>query len=183
MLPRGPRERAEGSMDILSTVLDAVQLKSTRVHRLAIVDVHRERVERGRAAMIIVTEGRYVAVVGSSDYQLAAGDFLLVLGEQAIELRQPPSPGAPVVHCEYSLLTDLPHPLVQQLPPVLHFGARYVTDPAEFGRTVSLLDAELANAPHGAEFVTARLAEIVFVEALRRGVLSKSVEPAFLGAL
>src|SRR5215471_6546525 len=122
MLPRGPRERAEGSMDILSTVLDAVQLKSTRVHRLAVVDVHRERVERGRAAMIIVTEGRYLAVVGSSDYQLAAGDFLLVLGQQTIELRQP-SPGTPLVRCEYSLLTDLPHPLVRQLPPVLHFGA------------------------------------------------------------
>jgi len=81
------------------------------------------------------------------------------------------------------LLADLPHPFVRQLPPVLHFGARYVTDPAEFGRTISLLDTELANAPHGVEFVAARLAEIAFVEALRKGVLARSVEPAFLGAL
>jgi transcriptional regulator GlxA family with amidase domain len=33
------------------------------------------------------------------------------------------------------------------------------------------------------EFVAARLAEIAFVEALRKGVLTKTVEPAFLGAL
>jgi AraC-like DNA-binding protein len=170
-------------MDILTAVLDAVQLKATRVQRLGVLDVHREKVERGRAVMIIVGAGRYSAVVGSSEYQLSTGDFLLVLGLQAMGLRQM-SPSAPaLVRCEYSLLADLPHPLVQQLPPVLHFGARYVTDPAEFGRTISMLDAELANAPHGVEFVAERLAEIAFVEALRKGVLAKSVEPAFLGAL
>lgn len=183
MLPPSPRGRAKSSMDILTAVLDAVQLKAIRVQRLGVVDVHREQVDRGRAAMIIVSEGRYVAAVGSSEYQLLGGDFLLVLGRQDMELRQA-SPSAPtVVRCEYSLLADLPHPLVRQLPPVLHFGARYITDPAEFGRTVSLLDAELANAPHGVEFVAARLAEIAFVEALRKGVLAKSIEPAFLGAL
>ena len=170
-------------MDILTAVLDAVQLKATRVQRLVVDDVHREHVERGRAVMIIVSEGRYVAVVGSSEYPLAAGDFLLVLGRQAMELRHLSSSSPAVVRCEYSLLADLPHPFVRQLPPVLHFGARYVTDPAEFGRTISLLDAELANAPHGVEFAAARLAEIAFVEALRKGVLVKSVEPAFLGAL
>jgi AraC-like DNA-binding protein len=170
-------------MDILTAVLDAVQLKATRVHRLTIVTAHREQVDRGRAAMIISSEGRYAAVIGSSEYELSAGDFLLMLGPQSMELRRSASSGAPVVLCEYSLLADLPHPLVRQLPPVLHFGARYVTDPAEFGRTISLLDAELANAPHGVEFVAARLAEIAFVEALRKGVLAKSAEPAFLGAL
>lgn len=170
-------------MDILTAVLDAAQLKATHVQRLAVVDVHRERVERGRAVMIIVSDGRSSAAVGSSVYPLSPGDFLLVLGQQALELRGP-APSTPnVVRCEYSLLADLPHPFVQQLPPVLHFGARYVTDPAEFGRTISLLDSELTNAPYGVEFVAARLAEIAFVEALRKGVLAKSAEPAFLGAL
>ena len=170
-------------MDILTAVLDAVQLKATRVQRLSVVDVHREQVDRGRAAMVIIGEGRYAAVVGSSEYELSAGDFLLALGRQELELRPTTSRSPAVVRCEYSLLADLPHPLIRQLPPVLHFGARYVTDPAEFGRTVPLLDAELANAPHGAEFVAARLAEIAFVDALRKGVLAKSAEPAFLGAL
>jgi AraC-like DNA-binding protein len=170
-------------MDILTAVLDALQLKATRVQRLALTDVHREQVERGGAVMLIASEGRCTAVVGSAEYPLPAGDFLLVLGRQAIELRQVSSPSPALVRCEYSLLADLPHPLVQQLPPVLHFGARYVTDPAEFGRTLALLDSELVNVPHGVEFVAARLAEIAFVEALRKGVLAKSAEPAFLGAL
>lgn len=170
-------------MDILTAVLDAVQLKATRVQRLVVADVHREQVDRGTAAMLIVSEGRCGALVGTSEYPLPVGDFLLVLGQQTIELSQASSPAPTLVRCEYSLLADLPHPLVQQLPPVLHFGARYVTDPAEFGRTLALLDSELANAPHGNEFVAARLAEIAFVEALRKGVLAKSVEPAFLGAL
>jgi AraC-like DNA-binding protein len=170
-------------MDILTAVLDAAQLKATRVQRLGVVDVHCEQVERGRAVMIIVSDGRFAAVVGSSEYPLSAGDFLLVLGRQALELRGAAPSAANVVRCEYLLLADLPHPFVRQLPPVLHFGARYVTDPAEFGRTISLLDSELANAPHGVEFVATRLAEIAFVEALRKGVLAKSVEPAFLGAL
>jgi len=171
-------------MDILSAVLDAVQLKATRVQRLVLAEVHRERVDRGGAAMFIVNEGRCAALVGpATEYALPAGDFLLVLGRQSIELREVSAPPPTLVRCEYSLLADLPHPLVQQLPPVLHFGARYVTDPAEFGRTVAMLDSELANAPHGVEFVAARLAEIAFVDALRKGVLAKSVEPAFLGAL
>jgi AraC-like DNA-binding protein len=168
-------------MDILTAVLDAVQLKAIRVRRLALVAVHSEQIERGRAAMIVVSEGRCAAVVGSSEYPLLAGDFLLVLGRQTMELHV--SSSASVVRCEYSLVADLPHPLVRQLSPVFHFGARYVTDPAEFGRTVSLLEAELANASHGVEFVAARLAEIALVEALRKAVAAKSVEPAFLGAL
>jgi AraC-like DNA-binding protein len=170
-------------MDILTAVLDAVQLKAARVQRLVVAHLHREEVDRGRAAMLIVSKGRCAAVVGGSEYDLPAGDFLLVLRSQTIELRQVSSPPPAVVRCEYSLLADLPHPLVQQLPPVLHFGARYVTDPAEFGRTVQLLESELANAPHGVEFVAVRLAEIAFVEALRKGVLARSLEPAFLGAL
>ena len=151
-------------MDILTAVLDAVQLKATRVQRLVLVDVHSEEIERGRAAMIVVSEGRCAAVLGSSEYPLLAGDFLLVLGRQTMELHV--SSSASVLRCEYSLVADLPHPLVRQLSPVFHFGARYVTDPAEFGRTVSLLEAELANASHGVELVAARLAEIAFVEAL-----------------
>jgi AraC-like DNA-binding protein len=169
-------------MDILTAVLDAVQLKATRVQRLRLVDVHSEQIDRGRAVMIILSEGRCAAVIGSSEYPLLAGDFLLVLGRQTMELQDVSSP-ASVVRCEYSLVADLPHPLVRQLSPVFHFGARYVTDPAEFGRTVSLLETELANASHGVELVAARLAEIAFVEALRKAVSAKSVEPAFLGAL
>jgi AraC-like DNA-binding protein len=170
-------------MDILTAVLDALQLRATRVQRVSLDGGHRERIERGHAALIVVMEGRYAATAGSAEYDLLARDFLLVMAGQTVELEHRSGPERPLVRCDYTLLADLPHPLVRQLPPVLHFGARDLTDPAEFGGTAALLEAELANAPVGVEFVAARLAEIAFVEVLRKGVLAKAVEPAFLGAL
>ena len=170
-------------MDILTAVLEALQLRATRAQRVRLEDGQQEQVERGRAVMIVVTEGRYTATAGSVEYDMAARDFLLVMGGQTVDLRRRSAASQPLVRCDYTLRADLPHPLVRQLPPVLHFGARLLTDPAEFGRTIESLEAELANAPVGVEFVATRLAEIAFVEALRKGVLAKAAEPAFLGAL
>jgi len=170
-------------MDILTAVLEALQLRATRAQRVRFDDGHRERVERGHAVLIVVTEGRYTARAGSVEYDMAAHDFLLVMAGQTVDLQPRTESAQPLLRCDYTLRADLPHPLMRQLPPVLHFGARLLTDPAEFGRTISLLEAELANAPVGVEFVATRLAEIAFVEALRKGVLARSVEPAFLGAL
>jgi AraC-like DNA-binding protein len=170
-------------MDILTAVLEALQLRATRAQRVRVDDDHRERIDRGHAVMIVVTDGRYTATAGPHEYNLAARDFLLAMAGQTVDLKRRSGTGQPLVRCDYTLRTDLPHPLMRQLPPILHFGARLLTDQAEFGRTIALLEAELANAPVGVEFVATRLAEIAFVEALRKGVLEKAVEPAFLGAL
>ena len=170
-------------MDILTAVLEALQLRATHAQRVRVDDHHREQIERGHAVMIVVTDGRYTATAGSVEHELSARDFLLVMADQSVELKRRSGNGQPLVRCDYTLRTDLPHPLMRQLPPILHFGARLLTDQAEFGRTIELLEAELANAPVGVEFVATRLAEIAFVEALRKGVLEKAVEPAFLGAL
>jgi AraC-like DNA-binding protein len=170
-------------MDILTAVLEALQLRATRAQRVRVDDDHRQHIERGHAVMIVVTDGRYTATAGSHEYNLSARDFLLVLADQTVDLKRRSGTGQPLVRCDYTLRADLPHPLMRQLPPILHFGARLLTDQAEFGRTISLLEAELANAPVGVDFVATRLAEIAFVEALRKGVLEKASEPAFLGAL
>ena len=170
-------------MDIRTAVLEALQLRATSAQRVRLDDGHREQVERGHAVMIVVSNGRYTATAGPVEYDLAARDFLLVMAGQTVELQRRSGDAEPLVRCYYSLRSDLPHPLMRQLPPVLHFGAPLLTDPAEFGRTITSLEAELANAPVGVEFVAARLAEIAFVEALRKGVLAKAAEPAFLGAL
>ena len=170
-------------MDILTAVLEALQLRATRAQRVRLDDGHQERVESGHAVMIVVTEGRYTATAGAVEYDMAARDFLLVMAGQTVDLQRRSGAAQPLVRCDYTLRADLPHPLMRQLPPVLHFGARLLTDPAEFGRTIALLEAELANAPVGVEFVATRLAEIAFVEVLRKGVLAKAAEPAFLGAL
>ena len=170
-------------MDILTAVLEALQLRAIRAQRVRLDDGHQERVERGHAVMVVVTEGRYAATAGSIEYDMAARDFLLVMAGHTVDLRRLSGAAQPLLRCDYTLRADLPHPLMRQLPPVLHFGARLLTDPAEFGRTIALLETELANAPVGVEFVATRLAEIAFVEALRKGVLAKAAEPAFLGAL
>jgi AraC-like DNA-binding protein len=170
-------------MDILTAVLEALQLRATRAQRVRVDDDHREHVERGRAVMIVVTDGRYTAKAGSVEHDLSARDFLLVMAEQTMHLMRRAGTGQPLIRCDYTLRADLPHPLMRQLPPILHFGARLLTDQAEFGRTIELLETELANAPVGVDFVATRLAEIAFVEALRKGVLQKATEPAFLGAL
>ncbi|HUO67962.1 MAG TPA: helix-turn-helix domain-containing protein [Gammaproteobacteria bacterium] len=170
-------------MDILTAVLEALQLRATYAQRVRVDDDHREHIERGHAVMIIVPDGRYTATTGRVQYDLAARDFLLAMSEQTVSLKRRSGTAQPLVRCDYTLRADLPHPLMRQLPPVLHFGARLLTDQAEFGRTIALLEAELANAPVGVDFVATRLAEIAFVEALRKGVLEKATEPAFLGAL
>jgi AraC-like DNA-binding protein len=170
-------------MDILTAVLEALQLRATHAQRVRVDNDHREQIERGHAVMIVVTDGRYTATAGSAEYDLSARDFLLVMADQTVNLKRRSGTGQPLVRCCYTLRADLPHPLMRQLPPILHFGARLLTDQAEFGRTIALLEAELANAPVGVDFVATRLAEIAFVEALRKGVLEKAVEPAFLGAL
>jgi AraC-like DNA-binding protein len=63
------------------------------------------------------------------------------------------------------------------MPPAAHD----LTARAELGRALEMLESELANARFGSEFVTVRLAEIAFVEALRRRQLAAA--PAFLAAL
>ena len=170
-------------MDILTAVLDALQLRATDAQRVRVDEHHREQIERGHAVMIVVPDGRYTAKAGAVEYDLAARDFLLAMADQTVDLKRRSGTGQPLVRCDYTLRADLPHPLMRQLPPILHFGARLLTDQAEFGRTVELLETELANAPVGVDFVATRLAEIAFVEALRKGVLEKAAEPAFLGAL
>jgi transcriptional regulator GlxA family with amidase domain len=88
-----------------------------------------------------------------------------------------------LIRCDFSLLSDLPHPLARQLPAVARLGARYLTDRAELGRTVALLESELVNAPPGTDFVAARAAEIAFVEVLRKCQLESQENADFLGAL
>jgi AraC-like DNA-binding protein len=169
-------------MDILTAVLEALQLRATDAQRVRVDADHREHIERGHAVMIVVTDGRYTATAGPAEYDLSARDFLLVMADQTVDLKRRAGAGEPLMRCDYALRADLPHPLMRQLPPILHFGAR-LTDQAEFGRTIALLEAELANARVGVDFVATRLAEIAFAEALRKGVLEKAAGPAFLSAL
>jgi AraC-like DNA-binding protein len=168
-------------MDILTEVVDALQLKATGVKRLVENAGDRETLRDGEAA-IVVAAGPCAARTVGGDLRLVADDCVLFVGRQELELTGDASAPAPL-RCRYSLQTALPHPLARQLPPVLALSARLVTDNAELGRAVSMLDGELANTRFGSEFVTVRLAEIVFVEVLRKCQLEEQGAPSFLSAL
>jgi AraC-like DNA-binding protein len=169
-------------MDILSEVVDALQLKAVSVERSNLAADRREALEAGEALLVIVADGRCSARTAIGDTPLELHDDLLLVGAQVADFR---SAGAParVLRCRYSLQTALPHPLARQLPQVTPLSSHDLTARAELGRALELLESELANARFGSEFVAVRLAEIGFVEALRRRQLAADSEPAFLAAL
>ncbi|HZF32097.1 MAG TPA: AraC family transcriptional regulator [Gammaproteobacteria bacterium] len=169
-------------MDILTEVVDALQLRATAVQRLSVLSELREDLQSGEAALVIVLRGDLTAGTASGDRTLLETDYLLLVGAQAAQFTSA-TPPTDVIRCRYSLQTSLPHPLARQLPSVLSLGARYLTDRSELGRAVELLENELVNTRLGSEFVTVRLAEIAFVEVLRKRQLEDLPEPAFLAAL
>jgi AraC-like DNA-binding protein len=170
-------------MDILTEVLDALQVKSTEVRRLTGLEAHSEEIERGRAAMFIVAGGHFGAAVGSERYDLVASDYLLLIGPQSIALTAAAVPSGALIRCAYSVLADVPHPLARQLPASVHSAGRRLIDRVELAGRVALLDGELANSPPGAEFVVSRLAEVVLVDVLRSSQREITASPSFLAAL
>ena len=80
-------------MDVLTEVLDALQVKADEVRRISGLEPYAEEIGRGRAAMFIVGEGRFEATAGTARYDLAANDYLLAIGHHAIALK--PAPGLP----------------------------------------------------------------------------------------
>jgi AraC-like DNA-binding protein len=170
-------------MDILTEVLDALQVKATQVRRLSGLEGHAEEIERGRAVMFIVGDGQFLAAAGTHQYDLVANDYLLLVGRQEVVLT-PISPRAgAVIRCAYSVLADVPHPLARQLPVSVHSAGRRLIDRAELAGRFQLLDGELANEPPGMEFVVSRLAEVVLVDVLRSSQHETGAVPSFLGAL
>ena len=169
-------------MDILSEVAAALQLTATEARRLVVASQHSEMLGDGEAAVALGVDGGCVLDTPSGPSELRADDCALLLGRQDAHLRAAPGPCRLIV-CRYTLRTALPHPLARQLPPVLMLGSRFLTDRAELGRAVSMLDAELTNTRPGTDFVALRLAEIAFIEVLRRAQLDDGARPAFLAAL
>jgi AraC-like DNA-binding protein len=169
-------------MDILTEVVDALQLRATAAQRLQVLAELREDLGAGEAVLVIVLRGALTAITSGGELALLENDYILLVGAQAARFASA-MPSAEVIRCRYSLQTALPHPLARQFPSVLSSGARFLTDRSELGRAVELLDNELVNTRLGSEFVTVRLAEVAFVEVLRKRQLEDLPEPAFLAAL
>jgi len=177
-------------MDILSEVLDTLHLQSTKAESIVLDTEHRHRPPSGQALAHVVISGACVLLTDSSPerMELFPMDSFLLLGGQdyALEELSTGAPaeygGARLLRCEYSFDRDLPHPFSRRFPEVLGLQSHYLTDESELGRAVALLDGELVNARMGIDYVALRLAEIIFVEMLRRCQL-EGIQPAFLAAL
>ena len=173
-------------MDILSEVLETLQLRSTSAESILVDGLHTERSPAQRALAHVVVSGDCVLRVDGevNRLELRPLDCFLLLGGQAYELENGGTDGPParLLRCAYSFERDLPHPFTQHFPALLCLRAHYLMDESELGRAVSLLDGELVNARLAIDFVALRLAEIILVEILRRCQL-EGAQPAFLAAL
>jgi AraC-like DNA-binding protein len=167
--------------DILTEVLDALQLQATAVERFALPTPRHEEVGAEHASLIIVVDGRCTVATERGECVLLAGDYALLLASGSLH-NSIASPTT-LLRCAYTLQTRLPHPLAGQLPAMITVEERSLMDDTEFGRAVAMLDREMVNARLGSEFVVRRLAEVAFVEALRRTQLDGLSRPAFLSAL
>ena len=170
-------------IDILTEVLDALQLKATAVRRLSLETEYREEIGADQAVAVIVVDGQCAFAMDHCERSLLAGDYVLLLGTRKARFRKTSAANVNLIRCAFSLQMSLPHPLAGQLPSIINIESPNLTDETEFGQAIAMLDREIANTRFGTEFVMLRLAEVAFVEVLRRSQLEAVPQPAFLAAL
>ena len=172
-------------MDILSDVLEVLDLKCTSVDPISLSGIHTGRGESLQAWFVVSGGCTLKCMDDDAEYQLRSLDGILLADGGRHEL----SPGSGktssptrLLRCVYALDRALPHPLARHLPGRLLLRSRDLTDESELGRAAWLLEGELINARLGFDFVTRRLADIMLVETLRRCQLN-GPGPAFLAAI
>ena len=171
-------------MDILSEVLEVLDLKCTSVDPISPSGIHTGRDESLQAWFVVSGGCTLKCMDDDAEYRLRPLDGVVLADGGRHELR--PGPGntsspTRLLRCVYALDRDLPHPLARHLPGRLLLRSRYLTDESELGRAAWLLEGELINARLGFEFVARRLADIMLVEMLRRCQL-EGPGPVFLAA-
>ena len=171
-------------MDILSEVLEVLDLKCTGVQPISLGDV-REGRSAPLQAWFVVSGGCALRFEkDAARFELRSLDCMLLAGDDRHEIH--PRPGesaapARLLRCVYDLDRGLPHPLARHLPRRLPLRSRDLTDKSELGRAAWLLEGEMINSRPGFGFVAQRLADIMLVEMLRRCQLDRP-GPVFLVA-
>ena len=171
-------------MDILSEVLEVLDLKCTGVQPISLRDI-REGHSAPLQALFVVSGGCALRFgKDAARFELRSLDCMLLAGDDRHEIHpragESASP-ARLLRCVYDLDRGLPHPLAQHLPRRLPLRSRDLTDESELGRAAWLLEGEMINSRPGFDFVAQRLADIMLVEMLRRCQLD-GPGPVFLAA-
>ena len=172
-------------MDILSEVLNVLDLKCTSVHPISPRGTHTGRDADLQAYFVISGACTLRFMKDHAEYRLRSLDCILLADgvRHEIQSGSGTSPSSTrLLRCTYALDRALPHPLAHHLPRRLLLRSRDLTDESEFGRAAWLLEGELINARLGFDFVAQRLADIMLVEMLRRCQLD-GPSPVFLSAL
>ena len=172
-------------MDILSEVLEVLDLKCTGVLPISPSAAHAGRAASLQAFFIVSGECTLRYLDEDAEFELRSLDCVLLAGDNRHEIQPCPdksSSPARLLRCVYALDRDLPHPLARHLPQRLLLRSRDLTDESELGRAAWLLEGEMINARLGFDFVAQRFADIMLVEMLRRCQLD-GPRPVFLAAL
>lgn len=154
-----------------------------------------------------VTRGQCVLEMNGMSYHGASGDiFLLPRGGEHILLDQTGSvavagsdvmtsivEGNPLFrdgevatqlicgHYEYR--DDLHHPLISQLPDIIHIKSREMSEPGDLHGLVSLIIGELSSVAPGATIIVEKLAEVILVKLMRMYLATVKQPTGFLAAL
>ena len=172
-------------MDILGDVLGVIGLKATAASVLTLTSDYEEERTASESVAYILLDGKCV-IEFQERISLLPRDTLLLGDTRNFVHRVSPefNNGKPIrlIQCVFKLERSLPHPLPRYFPAQLNLEARFLTDETELGRAVHLLDGELINSLPGISYTGLRLAEIIFVEILRRCCLDVT-QPRFLAGL
>lgn len=155
----------------------------------------------------LVVRGRCWLKVGDAARQLASGDIVVfpfgaahallddpattpIPGLRVLQAHREGQPifdgqpeGARILCGHFELDRDLRHPLLRELPPLIHIKGMSAEQPSWLEAAVAMLVRESASDQPGAATVVDRLAEVLFVQVLRAYLLSNAPSQGFLAAL
>ncbi len=211
--PPGAAAAPQAPFDLLTDVLEQVRLEGTVYFSAALhapwgVSIAR----RGRAPFYAVTAGACELKVGSRGAvrQVQAGDFLLLPGaaphvvrsgrdalvvpfddwlqlhpldRRGATVHRGPGAATRVTGGFFSIDPLRINPLFAALPPLIHLRGAEPRVRRWLAPTLRLIEAEIAGGGLGAPTVLRRLADVLFVQAVRLHAEGEKVAPGWLRGL
>ncbi|WP_067484323.1 AraC family transcriptional regulator [Actinomadura hibisca] len=156
-------------MDVLSDVITVLRTGASQSARFERTTpwTERFRLPPGTAGFEVVLEGAYTLVLGDGPpVAMCTGDVVFLPRPGEYEISAPDGPGSVVLCGAYLLGADRGHPLLEELPDVVHLPARPGRHP-RLRATVELLGTELEHPGPGAAAIIPSLLDTLLLYILR----------------